>query len=85
VRGAEILAERREVISRGLVWRHSYRFIGIVLNRGHSVISREITRNGGRSAYRAISAQRRADEHRTRPRTRLLETNTIPHDTQRGA
>ncbi|MGH3806282.1 MAG: IS30 family transposase, partial [Pseudonocardiaceae bacterium] len=43
-------------------------------------MSREVERNGGRSAYRVISAQRRADEHRARPKLRLLEENTALHD-----
>jgi transposase, IS30 family len=44
------------------------------------VISREVERNGGRSAYRVIPAQRRADEYRARPKPRLLEENTALHD-----
>ncbi|MGQ0777762.1 MAG: hypothetical protein ACT4NY_25700 [Pseudonocardiales bacterium] len=50
-----------------------------MLNRDHSVVSREVARNGGGSAYRAISAQRRADERRARPKLRLLETNQRLH------
>ncbi|MCA1677336.1 MAG: IS30 family transposase, partial [Actinobacteria bacterium] len=46
----------------------------------HTVVSREVARNGGRSAYRVIPAQRRADEHRSRPKPRLLEENTALHD-----
>jgi IS30 family transposase len=80
VRGTEILAEEREIISRELAANRSYRSIGQLLNRDHSVVSREVTRNGGRSAYRAIPAQRRADEHRARPKPRLLEKNTALHD-----
>lgn len=80
VRGAELLDEEREIVSRGLAAGRSYRWIGQLLNRDHSVVSREVARNGGRSAYRAIPAQRRADEHRARPKSRLLETNTRLHD-----
>src|ERR687893_2565423 len=80
VRGAEVLAEEREIISRELAAGRSCRSIGRLLNRDHSVVSREIARNGGRSAYRAIPAQRRADDHRARPKPRLLETNTALHD-----
>jgi transposase, IS30 family len=80
VRGTEILAEERETISRELASGRSYRSIGQLLNRNHSVVSREVVRNGGRSAYRAIPAQRRADEHRARPKPRLLEKNTALHD-----
>ncbi|MGH3829305.1 MAG: IS30 family transposase [Pseudonocardiaceae bacterium] len=46
----------------------------------HTVVSREVARNGGRSAYRVIPAQRRADEQRARPKPRLLEENTALHD-----
>ena len=80
MRGVEICAEEREIISRELAANRSYRSIGQLLNRNHSVVSREVTRNGGRSAYRAIPAQRRADENRARSKPRLLETNTALHD-----
>jgi len=50
------------------------------LNRDHTVVSREVARNGGRSAYRAIPAQRQADENRARPKQRLLEENRVLHD-----
>jgi IS30 family transposase len=76
----ELLAEERELISREIAAGRSYRWIGRLLGRDHSVVSREVTRNDGRSAYRAIPAQRRADEHRARPKSRLLETNTRLHD-----
>lgn len=80
MRGTEILAEEREIISRELAGGRSCRSIGQLLNRDRSVVSREIARNGGRSAYRAIPAQRRADEHRARPKPRLLEKNAALHD-----
>jgi transposase, IS30 family len=80
VRGAEILAEERETISRELVVGRSYRWIGRLLKRDHAVISREVARNGGRSAYRAIPTQQRADENCARPKERLLESNTALHD-----
>jgi IS30 family transposase len=74
------LKEEREFISRELAVGSSFRSIGRLLNRDHTVISREVNRNGGRSAYRVISAQRRADENRARPKPRLLEKNTALHD-----
>ncbi|HEU0087931.1 MAG TPA: IS30 family transposase [Pseudonocardiaceae bacterium] len=80
MRGAELLAEEREIISRELAGGGSYRSIGRRLGRDHTVVSREVARNGGRLAYRVISAQQRADQHRTRPKPRLLETNTRLHD-----
>jgi IS30 family transposase len=80
VRGTELVAEERETISRRIVVGDSFRDIGKLLNRSHSVVSREVERNGGRSAYRAIPAQQRADEQRARPKPRLLEANTALHD-----
>ena len=80
MRGVEVVAEEREIISRELAVGSSFRHIGRLLNRDHSVVSREVRRNGGRSAYRVIPAQRRADEHRGRPKPRLLEENTVLHD-----
>ena len=80
MRGTEIVAEEREFISRQLAIDSSFREIGRLLKRDHTVISREVERNGGRSAYRVIPAQRRADEQRARPKPRLLEENTALHD-----
>ena len=80
MQGVELLAEEREIISRELAVGRSFRSIGRVLKRDHTVVSREVARNGGRSAYRVIPAQRRAGEHRARPKPRLLEENTALHD-----
>jgi len=44
------------------------------------VVSREVARNGGPSAYRALPAQQRADKYRAHPKPRLLETNAALHD-----
>lgn len=80
MRGTVLVAEERESISRGIAAGDSFRAIGKLLKRDHSVVSREVERNGGRSAYRVIPAQRRADEQRARPKPRLLEANTALHD-----
>lgn len=72
--------EEREVISRELSRDRSARFIGALLGRHHSAISREIDRNGGRGGYRAVDAQRRCDEHRARPKQRKLEVSAELHD-----
>ena len=79
MRGVEIVAEEREAISRALAIGHSFRSIGRQLNRDHTVVSREVARNGGRSAYRVIPAQRQADENRARPKPCLLEENMALH------
>jgi transposase, IS30 family len=80
VRGKELTADEREVISRELAKGGSTRAIGRLLGRDHTVVCREVARNGGRRCYRAVSAQRRAQAHRTRPKPRLLATNRRLHD-----
>jgi IS30 family transposase len=72
--------EEREIISRELSRSRSARFIGKLLGRHHSAISREIDRNGGRDAYRAVDAQRRCDEQRARPKERKLVASARLHD-----
>jgi IS30 family transposase len=67
------LAER-EVISRGLCQGHSLRQIAQVLDRAVSTVSREVKRHGGRKAYRAASADRRAWKNALRPKDCLLGT-----------
>jgi IS30 family transposase len=76
----ELSADEREVISRELTKDASYRAIGRLLNRNHSVVAREVERNGGRESYRAVWAQRRADVNRARPKERILEMNQRLHD-----
>lgn len=80
MRGVELSADEREVISRELSTGASFRQIGRMLNRDHSVVSREVTRNGGRENYRAFRAQARADANRSRPKSCMLETNRRLHD-----
>jgi IS30 family transposase len=65
------LAEREE-ISRGLVAGLSLRQIARGLGRSASTVSREVTRNGGRRAYRACRADRGALRRAHRPRTSKL-------------
>jgi transposase, IS30 family len=65
------LAEREE-ISRGLAAGHSQRRIATALGRPHSSISREVTRNGGRDAYRAHDADTAAYARAKRPKTSKL-------------
>src|SRR5882757_9310438 len=80
MRGVELCPEDRETISRELAMGGSIRSIGRLLGRNHSVVSREIARNGGRSVYRVIPAQGRAEKQRSRPKARLLEVNQRLHD-----
>src|SRR5512142_2714447 len=70
----------REVISRELSRNCSARFIGALLGRYHSTVSREINRNGGWDDYRAVDAQRHCDENRARPKERRLKASARLHD-----
>jgi IS30 family transposase len=58
----------REEISRGLVAGHSLRAIARQLGRAASTISREVRRNGGRTAYRATPAEQAAWDRARRPK-----------------
>ena len=53
--------QERENISRGLAQQKTLRIIAKELNRSPSTISREITRNSGKSGYRAFSASQKAN------------------------
>ncbi|MGI8305774.1 IS30 family transposase [Saccharopolyspora hattusasensis] len=72
--------EEREIISRELCRDRSARFIAKVLGRHHSTIAREIDRNGGAKEYRAVDAQRRAEDNLRRPKERKLVSSTRLHD-----
>ena len=65
------LSEREE-ISRGLAAGCSLRVIADTVGRDKSTISREIARNGGRDAYRAVAAERAARDRARRPKTAKL-------------
>lgn len=70
--GARLTLEEREAISRGLVAEQSLRAIAEVLERPLSTVSREVDRNGGRTAYRACAAHEAADRRARRPRPTKL-------------
>src|SRR6202034_4376651 len=61
------LAERED-ISRGIASDSSIREIARLLKRSASTVSREIARHGGRPAYRAHDADRRAWLSALRPK-----------------
>jgi IS30 family transposase len=65
------LAERED-ISRGLASGSPLREIARRLNRAASTVSREISRNGGRTTYRARAADDRAWDSVLRPKKCLL-------------
>ncbi len=58
----------REEISRGLAAGRSIRHIAITLSRPPSTVSREITRHGGRTRYRAADADAAAWQWARRPK-----------------
>ena len=72
--------EEREIISRELGKDRSARFVAKTLGRHHSTIAREIDRNGGAREYRAVDAQRRAEDNLRRPKERKLASSTRLHD-----
>src|SRR5258708_327417 len=63
-----LTGREREEISRQLCAGSSMRLIAKLLRRPPSTISREISRNGGREAYRADAADSRAWVHARRPK-----------------
>lgn len=65
------LAEREE-ISRGIAAGHSLRAIATGLGRPHCTVSREVARNGGRGAYRALDADTKAYARAKRPKASKL-------------
>lgn len=67
----------REEISRGLAAGISLRLIAERLGRPASTVSREITRNKGAKAYRAVDAHDRADRRRARRQRLKLENNPV--------
>ena len=67
--------EEREDISRGIASDSSIREIARLLNRCASTVSREVARHGGRPAYRAHDADRRAWMSALRPKRCLLAGN----------
>lgn len=67
-RKTSLTIEEREEISRGIAAGVSIRSIAQNLNRAPSTVSREITRNGGKSKYRASKADAQAWELAKRPK-----------------
>ncbi len=70
-----LTVDEREEISRGIAAGLSANAIACQLGRSSSTISREITRNGGRAAYRAIEAEQRAWSQALRPKATKLAKN----------
>ncbi|TVT54698.1 IS30 family transposase [Amycolatopsis rhizosphaerae] len=66
----------REEISLGLARGETITAIAAGLGRSPSTVSREITRNGGRGAYRAFAAEAAARARARRPKEAKLAGNT---------
>jgi IS30 family transposase len=70
------LAEREE-IRAGLVAGKSLTVIAAELGRSVSTVSREVSGNGGRDAYRAWQAHRRAEQRARRPKPFKLDRQPL--------
>src|SRR6266481_9366013 len=77
------LAERED-ISRGIASGSPLREIARRLDRAASTVSREISRHGGRPAYRAHDADRQAWDSALRPKRCLLALNRKLRDIVAG-
>jgi IS30 family transposase len=64
--------EERETIALGLARQEAFAEIARRLGRPTSTVSREVRRAGGRTAYRATTAQRAAQKRACRPKQRKL-------------
>ncbi len=73
------LSEREE-ISRGLGQGFSFCHIARFMGRSVSTVSREVSRNGGRAAYRAVQADLRALTQILRPKPCLLSQHHTLRD-----
>jgi IS30 family transposase len=76
-RADQVRAPEREEISRGIAAGLSARSIAALIDRSPSTVSREIARNGGRLAYRAVVADAAAFERARRPKPSKLATNPL--------
>jgi IS30 family transposase len=63
----------REEISRGLAEGLLYKDIGVLIGRDPSIVSREVSRHGGRGDYRAVAADTTAGAARSRPKRFAVE------------
>lgn len=71
----ELTGVEREEISRGLAAHQSCHAIARRIRRAPSSVSREVSRNGGRLAYRAAEAEEAARRRGCRPKASKLTLN----------
>ena len=76
-RVGHLTLDEREEISRGIAAGLSARAIAGRIDRPSSTVSREIARNGGRDAYRALVADAAAFERARRPKPSKLAANAV--------
>jgi IS30 family transposase len=74
-RVGHLSVDEREEISRGIAAGLSGRTIAQRIGRPSSTVSREIARNGGRDAYRALVADAAAFKRARRPKSSKLAAN----------
>ena len=74
-RAGHLTLVEREEISRGIAAGLAAWSIAGRIDRPSSTVSREIARNGGRGAYRALAADAAAFERARRPKTSKLASN----------
>ena len=85
LRGKALTPDEREEISRFVSAGAGVRLIARRLGRDPSVVSREVSRNGGRGAYRAMRAQERAEEQACRPKPfKLFECRRLHDEVNAG-
>ena len=72
---AHLILSEREEIGAGLSAKMSIRAIATALNRSSSTILREVQRNRGRSYYKAVDVNNRANRMARGPKPCLLDQN----------
>jgi transposase, IS30 family len=78
--GNELTDDDRDRIMMGISRERTFRMIAADLGRNHSVVSREVARNGGRAGYRSRLAAKRAEQQKARPQKRKPGSNKELHD-----
>jgi IS30 family transposase len=76
----QLSLQAREEIRAGIERGESNAGIARLIDVHPSTVGREITRNGGRGAYRAFRADRMACQRARRPKPSKLVTNRVLHD-----